>query len=363
LKTIAIYSAIIIATLASAELLARIWDWSPREGDLPAGDGLGRWRYDFAYGGAGDLVANQDGHWVIWFHRPYHVQTNSLGLRNTEEPSNNAFRILAVGDSQTFGPYLANEDTWPAWTENYLRQHYGDAGKVQVFNAGIAGYTILDELAYLKQKGAAFSPKLVVLAVFENDLDDLRKEKNQYIRRPTDPPRSRISMLVRELGRKSALISVFDQLRNRIKLAAAHVDIRRGEVNPTAPAHPSPPPASSNVLARRYGELFRETVALLKSRGIALAVIFIPGPDAVGSGATSVMEPVIRTLALETGTPYLDLTTIMSAERDPEARLYLLQKDARTGNFAGNGHLSREGNAAIGRAVADWLASSQLIPR
>jgi hypothetical protein len=44
-----------------------------------------------------------------YVHRPYNVQTNSVGFRNTEEPSASAFQMLAVGDSQTFGPYLANE--------------------------------------------------------------------------------------------------------------------------------------------------------------------------------------------------------------------------------------------------------------
>ena len=44
--------------------------------------------------------------------------TNNAGLRNAEELSDKAFHILAVGDSQTFGPFLANEDTWPAWTES-----------------------------------------------------------------------------------------------------------------------------------------------------------------------------------------------------------------------------------------------------
>jgi hypothetical protein len=32
-------------------------------------------------------------------------------------------------------------------------------------------------------------------------------------------------------------------------------------------------------------------------------------------------------------------------------------------SFTGNGHLSREGNAVIGKAVAKWLSESQLIPR
>ena len=57
-------------------------------------------RYYHSPSGLGDLVPNQNGLWVILFHRPYNVQTNSVGFRNTEEPSASAFQILAVGDSR-----------------------------------------------------------------------------------------------------------------------------------------------------------------------------------------------------------------------------------------------------------------------
>ena len=200
LKTAAVYAAIIVATLLGGEMLARMWDWRASGFEGSAGDSYGSGRYYHSYTGAGDLAPNQDGHWVIWFHRPYHVQTNSVGLRNTEEPSSTAFRIYAVGDSQTFGPYLENEDTWPAWTENALRRHYGDGKRVQVFNAGIAGYTISDQLALLKDKGVAFKPGLVVLGVFENDLLDLRKSPGQ---RPAADPQSRMTLVLKALARDS----------------------------------------------------------------------------------------------------------------------------------------------------------------
>src|SRR5215204_5442878 len=124
-----------IATVIAAESLARVSNWQPSAWwGAAVGDGMGSLRYRHYSSGLGDLVPNQDGLWVTWIHRPYHVQTNSVGLRNTEEPSDDAFRVLAIGDSQTFGPYLANDDTWPAWAENYLRRQQGRADGVQVFN-------------------------------------------------------------------------------------------------------------------------------------------------------------------------------------------------------------------------------------
>ncbi|MGZ5545296.1 MAG: SGNH/GDSL hydrolase family protein [Limisphaerales bacterium] len=360
-KTAATYVGIVVATLLVVECAARIWDWSPWNIDTGLGDNLGRWRYGQSHEGYGDLIPNQDGQWVMWFHRPYHVVTNSVGLRNSEEPSETAFRILAIGDSQTFGPYLANEDTWPAWTENYLRQQFKDTAGVQVFNAGIAGYTVSDELAYLKEKGVKFSPRLVVLAVFENDFADLRKPPTRESAR--EPP-SRLSSVIRDISRKSALVSAYGNLRDRLKLASSGVDVRRGEANPLGPA--SSPGATSpgttpdeTADVSKYGGLFRDMVALLKTHNIGLAVIFIPGAGASEPTAT---ETAVRSLSEETKTPYLDLTPILNAERDGPARLYLVQKDVKTGSYTGNGHLSREGNAVIGAAVSEWLIRKNLVP-
>src|SRR5690242_16484944 len=97
------------AVILGGEMLARSYAWSPAGPQGAARDTLGDNRYQFWPFGAGDLMPNQNGHWWVWFHRPYHVQTNSLGLRNAEEPGAEATRVLAVGDSQTFGPYVANE--------------------------------------------------------------------------------------------------------------------------------------------------------------------------------------------------------------------------------------------------------------
>ena len=102
--------------------------------------------------------------------------------------------------------------------------------------------------------------------------------------------------------------------------------------------------------------------ALAATQGVPLAVIFIPASDGLSGGTASAMQPVIRGLTGEAGIPYLDLTPVFAAERDPIARLYLLQKEPG-GGYAGNGHLSREGNAVVGRAVADWLTQSGALPQ
>jgi lysophospholipase L1-like esterase len=356
LSTAAVYLGIAVVTLIGAEFAARIYDWELRSRDTGGGDRLGQWRYYHSPSGYGDLVPSQDGHWVIWFHRPYHVQTNSVGLRNTEEPSGKAFRILAIGDSQTFGPYLANDDTWPSWTESALRRHYEDADRVQVFNAGISGYSIADELAYIKEKGVAFAPKLVLMAAFENDVFDLRRERDPM--RPADGSFSRMETALKALGRSSALVSIAQRVREKLDQSGAGVDINRGEGQVLAP---ETKPADFDKLSARYEELFGELAKLLKERSIRFGVIFIPKSE-VFSGSSSLAEPVIARAAKANDVPYLDASPILGAVPNTESRMYLWQWDERTKTYQGNGHLSREGNAVIGDAVAKWLLENRLVP-
>src|SRR5262249_38871162 len=156
------------------------------------------------------------------------VQTNSVGLRNAEEPSDTAFRILAVGDSQTFGPYLANDDTWPAWTENLLRRRDQRVDSVQVFNAGIAGYTLPDNLAYLRDKGVHFRPRLVIFAATERNLHFMRREISRHLQRPQSRIPSGLEMAWQRVLRASALVDLAEQVKGRIKIALAEATINRG---------------------------------------------------------------------------------------------------------------------------------------
>jgi len=348
-----------VVTLLVAEVLARAYDWSPRALYMATGDRLGMSRYYHSFTGYGDLVPDQDGHWETWFHRPYHVQTNSVGLRNTEEPQASAYRILALGDSQTFGPYLANDDTWPAWAENALRLHYRDAGKVQVFNGAIAGYTIVDELAYLREKGVAFKPDLVVLAAFENDLADLRKEHDGTVQRRRATSRPKLGISLKAWGRSSALVNLAEQVKTRLAFRGAGVDVQRGE----GETPPSAPSLDTGPLVARYSELFRQTVRVLAANGLKLAVLYIPSSDVVTGNGASELEPLVRALAAETQTPYLDLTPALRAKNVTAEMLYLLRRDPVGGGWTGNAHLSRAGNAVIGQTVAQWLLETGVAPK
>jgi lysophospholipase L1-like esterase len=96
------------------------------------------------------------------------VATNREGLRGPEVGPKPAggLRILAIGDSFTFGVGARQDETWPARLEKSMPN-------VQVLNAGAPGFGVPDEVAWFEAHGAGLQPDAVIVAVFlANDLQD-----------------------------------------------------------------------------------------------------------------------------------------------------------------------------------------------
>ncbi len=99
------------------------------------------------------------------------LSTNEQGLRNPPLASGETrTRILAIGDSTTFGLGVSNDETWPAQLEKRLN---AAAGKPQfeVLNAGIPGVSSFQGLVYLDKIGFGFEPALVIACFGHNDFD------------------------------------------------------------------------------------------------------------------------------------------------------------------------------------------------
>jgi len=103
----------------------------------------------------------------------YEVHINALGLRGPEisrTPPPGRTRILALGDSMTFGFYLGEGETWPARLEALLRAERRD---VEVVNGGVGGWTISSETLFLEERALALAPAQVVVGFCANDIADL----------------------------------------------------------------------------------------------------------------------------------------------------------------------------------------------
>ncbi len=96
------------------------------------------------------------------------VRTNTLGLRGPEVRADGARRILAIGDSCTFGWRVTEPESYPAQLEALLNQRAG-GDRYQVINAGVPGYTSYQGLVYLRDRGLALRPEIVVIGFGFND--------------------------------------------------------------------------------------------------------------------------------------------------------------------------------------------------
>ena len=104
--------------------------------------------------------------------RGMHVQVNEHGLRGppiSTVPAPGVHRILALGDSVTFGEGLPVEDAFPALLERELAARTG--ARYEVLDAGVEGYNAEAELAFLRTRGLAFGAEAVVVAFNLNDYD------------------------------------------------------------------------------------------------------------------------------------------------------------------------------------------------
>jgi lysophospholipase L1-like esterase len=102
------------------------------------------------------------------------VAINSLGLRGPEveraKPPG-TYRVVAIGDSLTFGYGAPQAGTWPAALERILAADPAALGAraVQVLNLGVSGYNSADEARVLETKALDLDPDAVVVGYFMND--------------------------------------------------------------------------------------------------------------------------------------------------------------------------------------------------
>jgi hypothetical protein len=99
------------------------------------------------------------------------VAVNGQGTRGREvqlEKPEGTLRVVALGDSQTFGAGIGADETWPAVLEETLRVD-GDLGPVEVMNCSVQGYDSEQSAAALETRWIEFDPDLVLLGYFVND--------------------------------------------------------------------------------------------------------------------------------------------------------------------------------------------------
>jgi len=124
-------------------------------------------------------------------------ETNDLGLRDAQLRESTEFRILFLGDSETFGWGVPFGDRFTERIENNITG-------VQTINAGIPGYGIHQMKSWLEHHGLALRPDLVVLSIIYQDLNRAAATRIKHIDLP--PPLVSHGRLTRSRGRPPKIV-------------------------------------------------------------------------------------------------------------------------------------------------------------
>lgn len=107
------------------------------------------------------------------------VTYNERGLRDRPilPKAEGEYRILALGDSVTFGWGVAQDKIFAVRLEQLLVSRLRRS--VRVINSGVGAYNTVQEVTYFKREGISLQPNLVLLTYVQNDIEEQK--------RPFDP--------------------------------------------------------------------------------------------------------------------------------------------------------------------------------
>lgn len=141
----------LVGSLSAAEALFRVFFCEP----------IGLFRQVAAIGYV--MVPNYQGCHRKWGGFDIRIVTNELGYRDAPlDHSKRGARVLALGDSVTFGWGVEAEQSYPGVVEDILRERLG-ASPIDVINAGVWGYNTLQHLRVLQQVDVSVQPDVILL--------------------------------------------------------------------------------------------------------------------------------------------------------------------------------------------------------
>ena len=253
------------------------------------------------------------------------IRINNLGFRGPDTPRDkgDAFRIVALGESQTFGPTLRDgEKPWPELLQDLFDRHASCGRKIEVLNAGTEAYTLEDNLERMRRDILPLKPDLIVSTHGMNGFLPFGLRRVPEPNEPGVRPRA------------SALIA----------RAALTIERSAHDWRDRNSAHAQPPALApmtdAELMKTRYAEDYRKLIALARAGGadIALAestmavnaqsprkvkdfygAVFKPIDDIIAANAAH--NRMVKLIAREEGAPLIDMAAGVDGQWDDD--LYL----------------------------------------
>lgn len=234
------------------------------------------------------------------------VRTNSLGLRDRQiapDPTPGTLRVLALGDSQTFGNGLAASDTWPKQLEHMLNETVPN--RWEVINAGVAGTDTWQHEILLQRLLKAMNTHVVVLALFVNDVVPRSNPRSVQASEQTNTWKKRVAYLLK----RSAVVTV---TYNRLLPVWYAWQYRQGRSTEDAVLSGSYDERAERGW-RQVDQSLRVMKELCRAREIAFLMAILPRRDQVsGDRSWRAYNDRARAIAEAHGIRVVDLLTSLS---------------------------------------------------
>ncbi|MFO0984121.1 MAG: SGNH/GDSL hydrolase family protein [Planctomycetota bacterium] len=264
-------------------------------------------------------------------------RSNGLGLRDDEcsrARPRDAYRVLALGDSCTYGSGVLMADSYPNRLEvrlNFARQQRRN----EVLNAGCPGYTLFQGLTFLRSDGFALQPQLVTVAFGFNDRNTWGALSDAEFSARQNTPLARLGRALERLATVRAM---------RFGLATVQAAPVEGPINGTRPRVP----------ADEFEQLLGVLVNECRARAIPVVILLWPlrpqieGDGSRGSQPTDerhAWQAAMQAVAERDHVPLLDLITRLRAE---------------TGLFIDNCHMTTKGCDRVADELFKLLTAEHL---
>ncbi|MFM8410809.1 MAG: SGNH/GDSL hydrolase family protein [Alphaproteobacteria bacterium] len=299
---------------------------------------------------------------LIWIFRPGAAGTwqsdefierttiNSLGMRDREiEPKRpGEMRVVAIGDSFTYGHGVQLEESWPKVLEEVLAAGARAAGPVSVLNAGQPGYGIDQVFESFRLRRLGLEPDLVLVGLHSTDVTDDADKPLFDLRDgrlvPVDVRWGWVWLQAR------ALDALPSWLRSSKLVRLALSSLR------AVPALRGPAPRDPAALhAWQRDKAVAEMAALRdlgRERGFRVAVVLMPSDWALRDPGWQPFGDVPERVRAR-GIPVLDDVHGFGAGFEEPLRLF----------FPKDKHLTAEGNRVLALDVARFLREQGLLDR
>jgi len=276
-------------------------------------------------------------------YNPELPEVNSLGIRGPEissQKSEEKPRLVVIGDS-----VAAPRNGFVALLAGHL------AGRAEVVNAAIPGYTVYQERLFLEENLPALKPDVVLLQYCLNDHHRILHQWDEGGRMLITEQARRA--LLPEKGGLLAWLQRRSYLALRLRLTALQLLGRRGRYVWEYAGDMAPAWKESGW--RLYREEFAAIDRLLSDAGSRLAVAAFPivaqfNQDAPEAQREKLLQPQERleALAAEHGAPLLDLYGPLAAAGGPEL-------------FYDTLHLNDAGHRVAAREILEFLEREGLV--